>query len=158
MEEVTELLKKKMSYDDIKRQLAKSGELINRENTVTPSENAFGNNLIKAGIAVIPQFKVGDYEFDFKIEKFPVLIEVDGEVHKLEERAEKDYIKWRYAVKRGFIVVRFTNKESYSRYAVEEVQKIIANCTKVPREIWLYKYSFFDWLKDKFKGVKRKNG
>ena len=93
MEEVTELLKKKMSYEDIKRHLAKSGELINRENTVTPAENVFGRRLVDAGIAVIPQFQIGDYSYDLKVEKYPILLEIDGGVHREEQRIEKDYIK-----------------------------------------------------------------
>jgi|SRR3990167_10045984 len=144
MEEVTELLKKKMSYDNIRKTLAKAGELINRENTITPAEHVFGRRLVENGIAVIPQFQVGDYSYDFKIEKYPILIEIDGEVHREWDKIEKDYIKWRYAIKRAFILVRFTNTESFSNYAVEETRRIISNCTKCPREIWLYEYTFLD--------------
>ena len=156
MEEVTELLKKKMSYEDIKRQLAKSGELMDKNVSSSGSEYVFGNKLIENGIQVIPHFKIGDYEYDFKVERYPIIIEVDGQFHDEERVREKDYIKWRCAINRGFILVRFTDKEAHSLYAVEEVRKIIANCTKVPKEVWLYKYSFFDWLKDKFNGIKRK--
>ena len=156
MEEVTELLKKKMSYEDIKRQLAKSGELMDKNVSSSGSEYVFGSKLIENGIQVIPHFKIGDYEFDFKVEKYPVILEVDGEFHEEERVREKDYIKWRYAIKRGFILVRFTDKEAHSLYAVEEVRKIIANCTKVPKEVWLYPYTILDWIKDKFNGIKRK--
>lgn len=157
MEEVTELLKKKMSFDDIRKQLAKSGELMDKTDVSSGSEYIFGRKLIENNIQVIPQFHIGDYIFDFKVEKYPVLIEVDGEFHEEDRVREKDYIKWRYALKRGFILVRFTNKEAHSLYAVEEVKRIIENCTKSPREVWLYPYTIFDWLKDRFKWAKGKN-
>ena len=156
MEEIKELLKHKKSFNDIKLELIKAGEFMDRTEASSGSEYIFGNKLIDAGIKIIPHFKIGDYEYDVKILEYPVIIEVDGEFHEEGRVREKDYIKWRHAIKKGFILARFTDKEAHSLYAVEEVRKIIANCTKVPKEVWLYPYTILDWIKDKIKGVKRK--
>jgi saccharopine dehydrogenase (NAD+, L-lysine-forming) len=56
----------------------------------------------------------GFYIVDFYIPKpFKICIEVDGTYHNFEAQKEQDEIRTKYLIKRGFKVVRFTNKEIY---------------------------------------------
>jgi len=147
--EITTFIKKKKDFIDIQRELYKNGELMNQEVTDTKSELVIGQKLIDNHIYVIPQFKVGDYPFDLKIKEYPILIEVDGSIHNEYERRVKDYRKDRYAQKRGFLVLRFTNEEGLTPLnIVEEVKSFIRNSGKSPKEIWLYTYTIIDKFKD----------
>ena len=150
LETVKKILKKKTDFNDLKAILARNGELINYETVETRAEEKFGQKLIDSGIRVLTQFKVEDFNFDFKVLRYPILIEIDGEVHEDQQRRQKDYVKDRYAQRMGYQVLRFTNQEAYSGKFLEEVKSAIHNCTRTPREIWLYPYTLRDRLRDFF--------
>jgi very-short-patch-repair endonuclease len=80
---------------------------------------------------IVPQVVVGIYRVDFVVNG-KYVIEIDGhEFHKTKEQREHDYIRERYLVKHGFIVIRFTGTEvflSCASCAVEAV-KIIDDLT-----------------------------
>lgn len=66
LESVKTVLKKKTDLMELKTILARNGELVNHETSETKAESRFGQALLDAGLRVLPQFKVGDYTFDFK--------------------------------------------------------------------------------------------
>ena len=142
-------MKNKMDLHDIQKMLAKNGELCNNQMTVTRCENKLGQALIDKNIQIIPNFKIDEKSFDFKVFHYPILIEVDGNIHNDSIKRAKDYQKDRMAIRRGFRVLRFSNWEVDNTLpqCVEQVQAIISNHALSAREIWLYPYSFFDKVK-----------
>ena len=150
IETIKRVLKKKTDFNDLKAILARNGELINYETVETGSEDKFGQKLINSGINVLTQFKVEEFTFDFKIFHYPILIEIDGEVHEELQRRQKDYIKDRYAQRMGYQVLRFSNQEVHTTLFIQEVQSAIRNCTRSPRELWLYPYTLKDQIRDFF--------
>ena len=138
---------------EIQKQLAKRGELVNSTMTMTKQETIFGKRLIKAGVKVICDHKIDGYSFDFKVLRYPILIEVDGGIHNTFKRRAADYKKDRLAIKKGFIVLRFTNNEAgYTGRisdAVQEVKAIVNKTNECPKEVIVVRETFWEWLKSK---------
>lgn len=113
-------------------------------------ECKLGQKLIEKGIHVMPQYQFEKWSYDFKISDYPILLEVDGGIHKEERVRLNDYIKDRKAQRRGFKVLRFTNGEVDRKtdMCVDVIRSVINGINKSPREIWLYQYSFWDQIKD----------
>jgi len=144
------IIKNKKDLLDIQKELVKTGELINCNVTETPSENILGIGLSDLGVKLIPQYKVGDFSFDFKVKGYPVLIEVDGSIHNTNSKRTRDYLKDRYAMLQGFKVIRVSNNEVNSndkQRIVSEIRQIIGNCIRQPKEIQLYPLTFYEHLK-----------
>lgn len=158
-EDITEVMKGRTSLEEMQKILVKNGELMNNQTTVTLCENILGQALIDAGIQVIPQFKVDENVFDLKIFHYPILIEVDGGVHKDPNVRVKDYRKDRMAQRKGFKVLRFANGEvQYELHnAVEQIKATIAKCGQQPKEVWLYPLSPWEQLKRWYKEWRKKN-
>lgn len=136
-----EVMKKKFNLLDLQQQLTKRGELICEGNTETEAELRFGEEAIKRKIKLIPQWKVGSYTFDFKVSKFPILIEIDGRIHDDYQVRQKDCRKDIYALKNGFKVLRFINKDCLNNNVhliLNDVQDVLRFSWNSPREVWLY--------------------
>lgn len=144
---------------DIQADLMRSGEMINEAVTVTKSENKLGQALIDAGVQVLPDWKIGGNSFDFKVFHYPILIEVDGGVHKERHVRIKDYRKERFVQRKGYRIMRFCNQEvhSHTDRCVREVKELISCCGVVPQEIWLYKVGLSEQLRHWFKIRKKIN-
>ena len=147
--EMREYLYKKRNLADVQAEMVKNGELLTSECTVTKSENKLGQALLNAGIKIYPQWKIKDYSFDFKIADFPILVEVDGSIHRNAEVMEKDYRKLRMAMKRGFKLLRFTNEEVHKDIlgCVEEVKNTIQYSFIQPKERVVYPLTIREQLK-----------
>lgn len=150
------IIRKKTDLHELQKIMARNGELCNEAMTATHFENKLGQKLIDEGIGIYPDFKVEEKSFDFKIAHTNILVEIDGVIHNDQDIRLKDYKKDRMAQKKGFRVLRFSNDEINQNLVncVEEIKSMINKCGRVPREIWLYQYTVFDWIKDKFKGRK----
>lgn len=152
------LIKKRRNLEDIQKEMIEKGELINTDVTETHSEHKFGQMLIDAGIKIKPQFIVGEYTFDLKVLRYPVLIEIDGSVHNKTTVRDKDNQKARYAMKQGFRVIRFSNREisqEQQSHLVREVKDILADCIKCPREVQLYPLGIFEQVKRWLKCIRK---
>jgi len=150
---------KRKNLLDIQKELFNKGELCNEQVVSTKSENMLGQALINGHLRIIPNFMLEGRSFDFKLKEYPILIECDGGVHKEEQKRIKDYRKDRIAQKHGFKVLRFSNGEIRNnlRECIGEI-KIVANSIgKQPKEIWLYKYTVFDMIRNFFKKEKMDN-
>ena len=134
-------MKKRQNLRDIQRELAQKGELVTPDMTVTKSENDFAQLLLQAGIQLVPQFEVEGRSFDFKIFHYPILIEIDGGVHREEKNRLNDYRKDRFVQRRGYRVMRFSNGEVQGKknfIIVKEVQSMMRHCGRTPREVYVY--------------------
>ena len=150
-------VRKRVNLLDLQGEMLKKGELVNESVVATKSENKLGQALIDRGIQLIPDFKVNEKSFDFKVFHYPILIEVDGGIHKTFNVRLKDYRKERYAQKRGFRILRFLNFEVNRELnnCIADVENMIQRCGMSAREIQLYPYTVQeqvkDWLKKIFK-------
>jgi len=64
------------------------------------------------GLEYDREFHVGDFQADFKIRDLPVLIEVDGRVHRIFDRQrKKDQYKNYYYKSNGYKVLRLTQAQ-----------------------------------------------
>ena len=57
------------------------------------------------------QKPIGDYIADFYCPKAKLVIEVDGNLHRIKENIEYDKIRDQYMESLGLMILRFTNKE-----------------------------------------------
>jgi len=146
------------NLSEFQKELAKKGELIDENDTCTYSENALGQRLINENIKVIPQWKVGQCSFDFKLYEYPILIEVDGGVHNGKIRRQKDYIKDRYAQRNGFKVLRFSNYEIQHNIqgVIDEIKATIKTVRKQPLLVFIYKYTIWEQIHDFIKNIFKK--
>lgn len=128
--------------------MTKRGELITSTNTGTKSETVAGQKLLDAGVKLLPQFVFGKWSFDYKVKGKPLLIEIDGKVHELEDKKQRDYEKERFAQIRGFRILRFTNKEAWNGNIVKEVKDMLDNLESSPTEVLIYKESFVEQIQD----------
>jgi len=58
------------------------------------------------------QGRIGPYIVDFVCSEAKLIVEIDGPVHELTERREKDLERQRWLEKEGYYVLRFTDRES----------------------------------------------
>jgi very-short-patch-repair endonuclease len=149
---------KRMDLVDLKRKLIQTGELIDPTQMDTYSEKTVAYTLIKNGIKTVPQFQLDKYTFDFKLVGYPVLIEVDGNVHAKLEVRHKDYRKDRVAQKRGFKVLRYSNEElkESTNNLIQEVRAVMKKTGRSPYELVIYQQSWWEsvklwWMKRKQK-------
>lgn len=138
---------KELPVDKLIKEIADSGEFMKEPHSRTLAESRVEVSLREAGIPVIPKHHVGGFEFDMKVLGYAVLIEVDGEIHDMYSKRLKDLRKDRVASMRGFRVLRFANEEPVD-VVVSDVRKVIASLPKVPREVWVSKYSWWSRIKD----------
>lgn len=147
-----------MNLLDVQKELTKRGELITSTNTGTKSETIAGQKLLDSGVKLLPQFKFGKWSFDYKVKGKPLLIEIDGRIHNLEDKKQRDYEKERFAQIRGFRILRFTNKEVKNVNIVKDVEDMLDNLESSPTETMIYRETFFEsvrnWWVKKFKGEK----
>jgi len=142
------LIYEKKNLLDIQKELVKTGEFANAQTTITYAENRLAQALIDAKVRIQTGFMVDGYEFDIKIYQYPILIEVDGEIHESPERRQKDYLKDRLATRLGYRVYRFTNEEiKQVSEVVHFIKTAIADCTRQPHKTYLYPLSPFEYLK-----------
>lgn len=141
---------------DLQKDLIKKGEFINTSVTVTKSENKIGQFLLDNNIRVLPGHMILDWEFDFKLFEYPILIEIDGGIHDCRDKRLRDYAKDAYAQQQGFRVLRFGNEDVKNRplYIIEQIKYMINSINKSPREIWINEYTIIDKIKDWFRGLK----
>ena len=145
-----------MDFDSLQAELLKQGELANPIAFKTKHEQRLASMLIDAGFQIIPSYHVKEWEFDIKLQEYPILIEVDGVVHDFSEVRKKCNIKDRYAQSKGFKVLRFSNEE-VSSSLVNEIKCLIKDCSinRNPKEVWLYKETFFESILNKFKNLSK---
>ena len=143
-----QIFKKSRNLLDLQKELIKSGELVNETTTDTKSENVFGNLMLNNKIKVTSNFMLNNLQFDFKIFDYPILIEIDGEIHEGKERRQKDYVKDRMANAKGFRVLRFTNDEvkNNQQKVLFDVNNLIANIGKQPRIVYIYSLSILEQI------------
>lgn len=143
-----QIFKKNRNLADLQRELAKSGEFVNETTTDTKSENVFGNLMLENNIKVSANFMLNEKSFDFKIFDYPVLVEIDGEVHEDQERRQKDYIKDRMASIKGFKVIRFTNDEikNNKQKVLFDIKTLLENIGKSPRIVYVYPLSILEQI------------
>jgi very-short-patch-repair endonuclease len=143
---------------EFQKELAKKGELLDKGNTCTFSENSLGQRLIAENIKIVPQWTVGNHSFDFKLLQFAILIEVDGGIHNYRKVRHKDYIKDRYAQRCGFKVLRFSNYEvTHSiQNIMDEIRATIKTVKKQPLLVFIYKYTLKEQIIDFFKSIFKK--
>lgn len=72
------------------------------------------------------QHCIGNYVVDFYCSEFGLVIEVDGDVHDLDDVKEYDSIRQKYLETSGYKVIRFQNEEVINETdrtlkAIEEV-------------------------------------
>lgn len=141
----------KQTYKSYRKELENKGE---RVNTITKAEGILAEALHKARISVISQHEVGGRSFDFKVEHYPILIEVDGRIHLTAQKRFLDYRKDRFVQRRGFKVLRFTNTEIIGKdlqRTVNEIRMSMKYCIYQPREIELYPLTLWEqirmWIK-----------
>lgn len=143
-------LYKKKNLSQIKEELDFKGDLQNNKNIITKTEIKLEKALKTAGINLIPQFLIDGRSFDFKIDHYPILIEVDGSIHNMEHKRRNDYRKDRYVQRRGYRVYRFTNEEvhnhKYMYKLIGEIKSMIKYCGKQPVEVHLYPLSIKEQL------------
>ena len=152
--------KKKRNLLDIQADLMRKGEFINEVVTVTHSENIFGQAMLDKGLKLIPNFRMNNFSYDFKIFHYPILIEVDGGVHKNYKIRLKDYQKERWAQKNGYYIIRFMNEEIGQNLdsCVQEVETMIRKSGQQAREIWVYELSIGEQIKKWYKKLRKKDG
>lgn len=131
------------NLEEIQKELVKKGEFLPENCLDTKSENKIGQELLKQGIKVVPQYKIKEWKFDFKLLEYPILIEIDGDVHNYKRRRHKDYPKDRYAQGLGFKVLRFSNHEvkHLLPIIVNEIKIIMNSVKRQPKIVWIYKMS-----------------
>jgi very-short-patch-repair endonuclease len=73
------------------------------------------------------QHPVGLYIADFYCHKAKLVIEVDGNIHRIDEVKKNDKEKVSYLIYNGYLVLRFTNKEvmTQAEIVLEKIGKII---------------------------------
>jgi len=143
------IIKKKRNLLDIQKELLLRGELITPDTNNTTSEIKFGQAMVDAGLKLYPEYRVGDYRFDFKVKHYPILIEIDGSVHWSKDKHEIDMRKMRYATMHGFKILRFGNYDKIG-LVISEVKRSITYCGKSPKEVRIYKMSLFEQIKEWF--------
>ena len=152
---------RKISLEDLKKEYLDRGELVNYQTADTLSEFLLGKELLIAGFKVFPQHKIGDYRFDYKLRDYPILIELDGGVHNEVEVRQKDYRKDRYALARGFRVVRFSNDEVNSfegrKKCAQETREIARLIQHSPKEVEVYSVGIVEQIKH-WLGLKKIEG
>ena len=76
-------------------------------------EHLFFRALLRANIdGFVPQFKMGDFTFDFAIPRSHLVIEVDSAAyHSGKDVMAKDAKKGRFIQSKGWTIFRFTDKE-----------------------------------------------
>lgn len=140
---------KSMDLMELKQKLIQTGELIDPKAMDTGHEKKVAFALAKYNLRVVPQHKLGKYVFDFKVVNYPILIEIDGNVHNMKKVREKDYRKDRMAQKLGFKVLRYSNRElsESTNNIVQEMRAVMKKTGKQPHELVIYKMSFIESLK-----------
>jgi very-short-patch-repair endonuclease len=143
--------KRRRNLADIQRELAQNGEIMTDQMTVTKTENRLGQALIDSGLEVVAQFELDGRSFDLKILTYPILIEVDGSIHATFDKRQNDYRKDRYAQRRGYKILRFTNDEinddKQIGRIITEVKSMIYRVGHSPREIHVYPLSIPEQIK-----------
>ena len=74
------------------------------------------------------QHPIGIYIADFYCHKAKLVIEIDGNIHHLDEVKQNDKEKETYLINNGYSVVRFTNKEvmAQAETVLEKIKSIIS--------------------------------
>jgi 5-methyltetrahydrofolate--homocysteine methyltransferase len=70
------------------------------------------------------QGRIGPYIVDFVCLEAKLIVEIDGDVHDLPGRREKDAIRQRWLEREGFRVLRFSDRDS--RNDIDRVLAVIA--------------------------------
>lgn len=139
----TTLPKGKHDLRTLQRILLSRGELIPEGVAETKAERKFIELMERHNIKVIPQWRINEYRFDFRVSERPILVEIDGSVHKIRPQQRRDYRKDRLAARRGFLVLRYTNAEvneayqggGYESQFIGEFRLNVEKTPKVPREV-----------------------
>lgn len=145
-----EVVKKKISLRDLVNELEQRGELFKeRPMLATSTENILLKALKQNKIEVIQQFSLSGRCFDFKVYHYPVLIEVDGGVHKEERKRLMDYRKDRFVQRRGYKVLRYSNGEIQNnvKRVIWEIKTTMYYCGYQPKEVHLYPLSIWEQIK-----------
>ena len=103
-----------------------------REN-MTPAENVLWAELNRRkikGYRFKPQHPINRFIVDFYCHKAKVVIEIDGEVHELEEQVQRDQGRSSELEAFGLKVLRFSNQDVFEN--LEEVVKKINNSLQTP--------------------------
>ena len=141
---------KKFKFHELRNELLQRGELLTRKpNIVTQSEDILSQEMLKCHVEFVPQFTIKGRCFDFKIYHYPVLVEIDGEIHNSPQKRINDYRKDRYVQRRGYKVLRFSNdevKENVKR-VVWEIRTTVKYSGFQPIETYLYPLSVWEQIK-----------
>ena len=82
-------------------------------NSLTPSENIFWNHIRKkrlSGIIFRRQHPIGQFIVDFYCHEAKIVIEIDGNIHALQENKEHDENRTFELEKLGLKVIRVKNE------------------------------------------------
>lgn len=144
----------KGDLDSMQKKLRDSGELISFDSVSNGTEAVALRALVTAGIRVIPNHFVGKYQFDAVIADKPILLEVDGGIHRTAEKHMRDCLKDRAAVIAGYRVLRFSTDEDVE-VIVDDVRRAMANLQVRPRVVLVlfprvrdYFLRLWDWIKN----------
>ncbi|MBQ7161643.1 MAG: DUF559 domain-containing protein [Clostridia bacterium] len=103
-----------MSYQHNQNRRAVSQQL-RRE--MTPEEkHIYYDFLWRLPFTVKRQEQFGDYHTDFFIEKYKLVIEIDGRQHGLPDHVEHDEKRTRFLESCGVNVVRYSNEDIRNRF------------------------------------------
>ena len=80
---------------------------------LTTSERIFWNKIrhSQSGYKFRRQHSIGPYIVDFYCPKLNIIIEIDGDVHAIEEQIKKDKIREDYLGKLNFKIIRYNNND-----------------------------------------------
>ncbi|MBI5059947.1 endonuclease domain-containing protein [candidate division KSB1 bacterium] len=96
---------------------------------LTPAEQVLWSALMgkQLGVKFRCQHPIGPYIVDFYADELRLVIELDGEIHALEEVKARDAEREAYLKSRQRVVVRFTNREVLEtpEKVLDEIRKII---------------------------------
>jgi len=113
-------IKNLKSQKDLRRALRKNQ---------TPSERKiwYKLNRNQLGVRFLRQYGIGQYVVDFCCPRKKLIIEIDGDIHGLENRIEKDASRTSYLENLGYKIIRFTNRDTIEHIdnVLDEIYRIL---------------------------------
>lgn len=79
-----------------------------------------------SGLKFKRQYLILPFIVDFYCHELNLIVEVDGDIHDLEEIKEKDIRREAFLKSKGYRIIRFTNERVFSdmNYVLEEIGKL----------------------------------
>lgn len=95
------------------------------ETIISLAEGELKDQLLRAGIRVIPQFPIKNYIVDFALPEYLLVIEYDGKVHL--NQPVYDFKRHKELEKLGWKILRIMNKGEIFKYQIMFDWKVIYN-------------------------------